>query len=43
MNYGGVPIDDPATRPDGAKPVIYWTPVIAPGNLVFDRGAMLPQ
>jgi glucose/arabinose dehydrogenase len=25
------------------KPVIYWTPVIAPGNLVFYKGAMFPQ
>ncbi len=25
------------------KPVIYWTPVIAPGNLIFYNGAMFPQ
>jgi glucose/arabinose dehydrogenase len=42
-NYDGVPIPSPDTRPDLAKPVIYWTPVIAPGNLVFYKGAMFPQ
>ena len=42
-NYNGVPIPNPDTRPDLAKPVIYWTPVIAPGNLVFYKGAMFPQ
>ena len=43
MNYNGVPIPSPDTRPDLAKPVIYWTPVIAPGNLMFYNGAMFPQ
>jgi glucose/arabinose dehydrogenase len=42
-NYNGVPIPSPDTRPDLAKPVIYWTPVIAPGNMVFYNGAMFPQ
>jgi glucose/arabinose dehydrogenase len=42
-NYNGVPIPSPDTRPDLAKPVIYWTPVIAPGNMVFYKGAMFPQ
>jgi glucose/arabinose dehydrogenase len=42
-NYNGVPIPDPETRPDLAKPVIYWVPVIAPGNLMFYKGAMFPQ
>jgi glucose/arabinose dehydrogenase len=42
-NYDGVPIPNPDTRPDLAKPVIYWVPVIAPGNLVFYHGAMFPQ
>ena len=42
-NYNGVPIPSPDTRPDLAKPVIYWTPVIAPGNLVFYKGTMFPQ
>ena len=43
MNYNGVPIPSPDTRPDLTKPVIYWTPVIAPGNLMFYKGAMFPQ
>ena len=42
-NYNGVPIPSPDTRPDLAKPVIYWTPVIAPGNLTFYKGAMFPE
>jgi aldose sugar dehydrogenase len=40
VNYDGVPIPSPDTRPDLAKPVIYWTPVIAPGNLTFYGGAL---
>jgi glucose/arabinose dehydrogenase len=43
QNYNGVPIASPDTRPDLTKPVIYWTPVIAPGNLMFYKGAMFPQ
>jgi glucose/arabinose dehydrogenase len=42
-NYNGVPIPSPDTRSDLAKPVIYWTPVIAPGNLMFYKGKMFPQ
>jgi len=42
-NYDGVPIPSPDTRSDLAKPVIYWTPVIAPGNLTFYKGAMFPE
>jgi glucose/arabinose dehydrogenase len=42
-NYNGVPIPSPDTRPDLAKPVIYWTPVIAPGSLTFYKGTMFPQ
>ena len=37
-NYNGTPIPNPDTRPDLAKPVIYWVPVIAPGNLMFYHG-----
>jgi len=37
-NYNGVPIPNPDTRPDLTKPVIFWVPVIAPGNLMFYRG-----
>ena len=35
MNYNAVPIPSPDTRADLAKPVIYWTPIVAPGNLMF--------
>jgi glucose/arabinose dehydrogenase len=42
-NYNGTPIPSPDTRPDLAKPVIYWTPVIAPGSLTFYNGNMFPQ
>jgi glucose/arabinose dehydrogenase len=43
-NYDGVPIASPDTNPPGlTKPVIYWTPVIAPGSLTFYNGAMFPQ
>src|SRR5712672_226655 len=42
-NYNGVPIPSPDTRSDLAKPVIYWTPVIAPGNFIFYKGKMFPQ
>jgi aldose sugar dehydrogenase len=38
MNYNDVPIPAPDTRPEFAKPVLYWNPVIAPGNLMFYRG-----
>jgi glucose/arabinose dehydrogenase len=41
-NYNGVPIPSPDTRSDLTKPVIYWTPIIAPGNLTFYKGAMFP-
>jgi glucose/arabinose dehydrogenase len=37
-NYSGIPIPNPDTRPDLTKPVIYWTPVIAPGTLMFYNG-----
>jgi glucose/arabinose dehydrogenase len=43
-NYNGVPVPSPDTRPDFAKPVIYWVPVVAPGNLMFYRGTQtFPQ
>jgi glucose/arabinose dehydrogenase len=44
VNYNGVPIPSPDTRPDLAKPVIYWVPVIAAGNLMFYTGTQtFPQ
>ncbi|QDE39461.1 PQQ-dependent sugar dehydrogenase [Luteibacter pinisoli] len=42
-NYDGVPIPSPDTRPDLVKPVIYWVPVMAPGNLMFYKGTMFPK
>ena len=43
VNYNGVAIPSPDTRPDLTKPVIYWTPIIAPGILTFYNGTMFPQ
>ncbi|MSO21344.1 MAG: PQQ-dependent sugar dehydrogenase [Acidobacteria bacterium] len=44
QNYNGVPIPNHDLRPDLAMPVIYWVPVIAPGNLMFYRGTQtFPQ
>src|SRR5262252_3919404 len=43
VNYNGVPIPSPDTHPELTKPVIYWVPVIAPGNLTFYDGKMFPQ
>jgi glucose/arabinose dehydrogenase len=43
-NYNGVPIPNPDSRLDLAKPVLYWVPVIAPGNLMFYSGTQtFPQ
>jgi aldose sugar dehydrogenase len=42
-NYNGVPIASPDTRPDLATPVIYWDPVLAPGNIMFYKGSVFPQ
>ncbi len=41
-NYNRTPIPSPDTRPDLVKPVIYWTPIVAPGSLTFYNGAMFP-
>ena len=43
VNYNGTPIPSPDTRADLTKPVIYWTPIIAPGSITFYNGAMFPQ
>jgi len=44
INYNGVPIPSHDTQPDFQLPVLYWTPVIAPGNLMFYTGAQtFPQ
>ena len=42
-NYDGVPVPTPDTRPDLTPPVLYWTPVIAPGDMVFYKGKAFPQ
>jgi glucose/arabinose dehydrogenase len=43
-NYNGVEIPHPDTRPDLAKPVLYWVPIFAPGNLMFYTGTQtFPQ
>ncbi|MGH7459928.1 MAG: PQQ-dependent sugar dehydrogenase [Longimicrobiales bacterium] len=42
-NYDDTPIPSPDTRPDLTKPVIYWTPIVAPGSLTFYSGALFPQ
>lgn len=43
-NYNGTPIPSHDSRTDLTRPVIYWTPVIAPGNLMFYRGTQtFPQ
>src|SRR5580658_6753720 len=43
-NYNGVPIPKPDMRPELAMPVLYWVPVIAPGNIMFYRGSQtFPQ
>jgi glucose/arabinose dehydrogenase len=43
-NYNGVPIPSPDTGgPNLTKPVLYWTPIIAMGNLMFYKGKMFPQ
>jgi aldose sugar dehydrogenase len=43
VNYNGTAIPSPDTRQDLTKPVIYWTPIIAPGSITFYNGAMFPQ
>ncbi|MGH7471925.1 MAG: PQQ-dependent sugar dehydrogenase [Longimicrobiales bacterium] len=42
-NYDRTPIPSHDTRPDLTKPVIYWTPIVAPGSLTFYNGALFPQ
>jgi aldose sugar dehydrogenase len=43
VNYDNTPIPSHDTRPEFTKPVIYWTPIIAPGSLTFYSGSMFPQ
>lgn len=43
INYDGSPIPRHDTRPEFEKPVVYWTPVIAPAGLTFYNGKLFPQ
>jgi glucose/arabinose dehydrogenase len=43
INYDGVPIPNHDSRPEFEKPVIYWTPVIAPAGLAFYGGTLFPE
>ncbi len=38
MNYNEKPIPSHDTKSEFTKPVLYWNPVIAPGNLMVYRG-----
>jgi glucose/arabinose dehydrogenase len=43
-NYNGVAIPSHDTRADLAKPVLYWVPILAPGNPMFYTGTQtFPQ
>ena len=42
-HYDGKPIPRHATQPDLTPPAINWTPVIAPGNMLFYTGTMFPK
>ena len=41
-NYDGTPIPDHSPDDGFVKPVINWTPVIAPGNFTFYEGNLFP-
>ncbi|MFO1247550.1 MAG: PQQ-dependent sugar dehydrogenase [Alphaproteobacteria bacterium] len=41
-NYNGVPIPGFDTQPSMTRPVLYWNPVIAPGNITFYKGSAFP-
>ncbi|MCX7282047.1 MAG: PQQ-dependent sugar dehydrogenase [Alphaproteobacteria bacterium] len=42
-NYNGVPIPGFDAQPTMTRPVLYWNPVIAPGNITFYKGGAFPQ
>lgn len=42
-HYDGRDIPDHATRPEFEKPLVSWTPVIAPAGLVIYDGARFPE
>jgi glucose/arabinose dehydrogenase len=41
-HYDGRKIPDHATRPEFEKPLLSWTPVVSPGNLMVYRGSRFP-
>lgn len=43
INYDGSPIPRHDTRPEFEKPVVYWTPVIAPAGLAFYYAELFPR
>jgi glucose/arabinose dehydrogenase len=43
INYDGSPIPRHDTRPEFEKPLVYWTPVIAPSSLAFYYKSLFPQ
>jgi aldose sugar dehydrogenase len=43
VNYDGTSIPSHDSSNEFTKPVIYWTPVFAPGSLTFYNGSMFPQ
>ncbi len=42
-HYDGKPIPRHETRPDLAAPALNWTPVIAPGDMIFYTGNLFPE
>lgn len=42
-HYDGREIPDHDTRAEFAKPAVWWTPVVSPGNLIVYRGNLFPQ
>jgi aldose sugar dehydrogenase len=43
VNYNGSPIPDHSPDDGFTKPAIGWTPVIAPGDMIFYSGRLWPQ
>lgn len=41
-DYDGTPIPRHSNRPGFRAPAEFWTPVIAPGGMIFYRGTMFP-
>ncbi|MGQ0560145.1 MAG: PQQ-dependent sugar dehydrogenase [Sphingosinicella sp.] len=42
-HYDGRPIPDHRTRPEFAAPLVTWTPVISPGDMIIYSGSMFPR